>query len=1071
MEIKLKNTPFFFKKGMFNLLTRAFIFLCFSSTFGFNPNVDLITAEDKIALQSQISGTVLDNNGQPLPGVNIVEKGTSNGMQTDFDGNFTLTISNSDAVLVVSYLGYKTKEVSVSSQTELSIVLEEDVAALDEVVVVGFGTQNSSKVVSSVVQVTNEELNLEKRPVTNGYSALVGSAPGLVMTNNNGSPGAIPSVQIRGTSTIGDASDVLVIIDNFEGSLSDINPQDIESVSVLKDASAVAIYGARGANGVLLVTTKKASRNKETTVSYNAVSSIQTTPRLQQTVNSIEYMEFQNDIAPGTWSEESLALANSGFYPDTNWIEETFESSAVQQSHSLTLSGGSEKTGFLMTGSYLTQEGLALGEDKFERLNLRLKIDTDINSWLNIGTNTLLSNRTDKSVTVVSGGNTRGLPFYPVKTVDDLWVSNGTADGANPVASASSGSFSESDLDRINVQLYAKLTPIKGLTFEERVSYIKSNEYAREWTNPFSSVSIDPTDPDSYTNPDSENRDYFIASTDERVLEVASLKSHEFRSLTSLTYEFEKGKHYAKAFLAVQTESGESETLSASRTGFLFDNIISLNQGEIVNDSNDYDGLGNTEVRNGNEKTLSYIGRLNYSFADKYLIEAAFRRDGSSYFTDENKWGFFPSVAIGWVASRENFFENVDFVDLLKLRASYGSAGSDGTLGSVTQQLVTYDASGYPLGGVSNARLGVDDFVNQDLIWETSTILNIGLDASFFNRKLSFEAEYFVNNRKDILDNISSTAYEYGFGDAQGNPYDVRSWGWDLNVNHKNKIGKIGYTIGANISNYDNKVTYIQDGAETNTLQEGLSVNNRFGYQVDGFFDTQEEIDTYTTADGTLIDQSDVSTSLDNSVGTYLGGFKYIDQLTIDSDGDGVMDTADGVIDSDDRVTIDDNNDRNWNVGFNLGVTYENLSLSARFYGSFDNNQYWNAANVVDPFLGGGVPWSYQLDYWSETNTNPLVPRPISTSNESYNSAIDYYIVDAEFVKLQNITLNYDFSQKLLQNISFIKSLNIYLSMENVGVVWTNSPVYEHGWDPELGINTIDYPLPFTTAIGLNVKF
>ncbi|MEP3839207.1 MAG: TonB-dependent receptor [Algibacter sp.] len=1068
MKIKLQNFSFCRKKEHLRFFLSVLVFSCVSASYGLEPIMSVELKKSTSYLQQTVSGTVTDVNGQPIPGVNVLEKGTTNGVQTDFDGVYSISTSNQSATLVFSFVGFKTKEVAITNQTTLNVSLEEDISQLDEVVVVGYGTQSSSKVVSSVVQVTNKELNLEKRPVTNGYSALVGSVPGLVMGNNNGSPGAIPSIQIRGTSTIGEANDVLVIIDNFEGSLSDINPQDIESVSVLKDASAVAVYGARGANGVLLVTTKKAARNKKTTVSYNATTSMQTTPRLQQTVNSSQYMEFQNDIAPGTWDANSLSLANNGFYPDTNWIEEIFESTAVQQSHSLTLSGGSETTGYLMTGSYLTQEGLALGEDKFERLNLRLKMDTDINSWLNVGTNTLISNRTDKSVEVVGGSNVRGLPFYPVKTEDGLWASNGTADGANPVASASSGSFDESDLDRINVQLYAKITPLKGLTFEERISYIKTNEYARGWSNPFSSVGLDPTDPDSYTNPDSANRDYFIASTDERTLAVESTKSHNFRSLTSLAYEFEKGKHAAKAFLAIQSESGESETLAASRTGFLFDNIISLNQGELPNDSNIYDD-GNTEIRGGNARTLSYIGRFNYSFDDKYLIEASFRRDGSSYFTDENKWGFFPSVALGWVASKEKFFDNINFVNQLKFRGSYGSAGSDGTLGSVTQQLVTYDASGYPLGGVSNARIGVDDFVNPDLIWETSTILNVGVDASLFQRKLQLSAEYFVNNRKDILDNISSTAYEYGFGDAQGNPYDVRSWGWDFNVSHKNTIGKFSYNIAANVSNYDNKITRIEGGSESNTRQIGLSVNNRFGYEVDGYFDSQEEIDTYTTTDGTLIDQSDVSGA--NGVGTYLGGFKYLDQLTIDSDGDGVMDTADGVINSDDRVTIDDNNDRNWNVGFNLGVSYENFTLSARFYGSFDNNQYWNSANVVDPFLGGGIPWTYQLDYWSETNTNALLPRPVSTSNENYNSSIDHFIVDAEFIKLQNVTLNYDFGENILNRFSFIKSMNLYLSMENIGVVWTNSPVYDYGWDPELGVNNVDYPLPFTTALGLNIKF
>lgn len=1086
MKIKMHSALFLFRKRLLTFIMRSFVFLFMTSVFGLSANADNITEKASLTQKQQISGTVTDANGQPIPGVNIVEKGTVNGAQTDFDGVYTLSVSDANAILVASFVGFKTKEVTVGNQTTINITLEEDISQLDEVVVVGFGSQKSSKVVSSVSQVTSKELNVEQRPVTNGYSALIGAVPGLVMSNNNGSPGSVPSIQIRGTSTIGDADDVLIIIDNFEGSLADIDPQNIESVSVLKDASAVAVYGARGANGVLLVTTKKANRNTKTTVSYNTSMSIQSTPRLQQTLNASEYLNFQNSVVANQntifendgddatvasdlpWGQSTLDLAASGFYPDTNWIEETFDDTAMQQSHNITLSGGSENTGFLMSSSYLTQEGLAFGEDKFERFNLRLKIDTDINDWLNVGANALISNRTDKSISIVGGSNARGLPFYPVKTEDGLWVSNGTADGANTVASASSGSFSELDLDRINVQLYAKASPVKGLSIEERVSVIKTNIYGREWSSPFASVGLDLTDPDSYTNPDSANRTDFLASTDERTLEVGASKSYNLRSLTSLTYEFEKEKHYVKAFLAMQTESGESEALAASRTGFLFDNIIALTQGEVSNDANNItvngvtfpaNSLGNSEIRNGNSTTLSYIGRLNYSFDDKYLLEAAFRRDGSSYFTENNRWGFFPSAAIGWVASKENFLKNIEAISLLKFRASYGSAGSDGTLGSVTQQLVGYDATGYPLGGASAARLGVSTFVNPDLIWETSTIFNVGVDAALFNRKLQFEADYFINNRTDILDEIAATAYEYGFGDAQGNPYDVKSYGWDFKVTHKNTIGNFKYNVSANLSNYDNEITRIQGGSTQPNFQVGQSVNDSFGYKVDGFFESQAEVDSHT------VDQDAIG------AGAYIGGFKYIDQLTVDSDGDGVMDTADGIINSDDRVILEENSDRNLNVGFNFGVSYKNLSLSARFYGSLDNNQFWNSSNVADPFLGGGVPFSYQTDVWSETNTSPLLPRPTDLSNESYSTAVDYFIVDAEFIKLQNVTLNYDFGSNILDKISFIKSMNMYLSMENVGVVWTNSPVYDYGWDPELGVNTVDYPLPFTTAVGLNIKF
>lgn len=1077
MKFKLIYSSFRSRKNLLMLSMKVLVFSFATITYGLSPKTNTIPNILNLKYQqTAVKGVIVDASGLPIPGVTILEKGTSNATMSDFDGVFSITPSKSSATLIFSYLGYKTKEVSITGKTNLNITLEVDVSELDEIVVVGFGTQSKSKVVSSVAQVTGEELNVEKRAVTNGYSALIGAVPGLVLSNNNGSPGATPSIQTRGTSTIGDANEMLIIIDNFEGSLSDIDPQTIESVSVLKDASAVAIYGARGANGVLVVTTKKTSRNKKTTVSYNTNFSIQSKPQLQKTINSAQYVEFQNTIAPGTWSQEVVDLANSGFYPDTNWIDETFDDTAAQQSHTLTLSGGSEDTGYLMSAGYLTQEGLAIGEDKFERLNLRLKIDTDINKWLTTGANALISNRLDKSVTIVGGANVRGLPFFPVKTADGLWVSNGTQDGANPIASASSGSFNESDLDRINVQLYAQAKPIKGLTVEERVSFIKTNLYERDWYTPFSSVGLDIIDTDSYTNPDSENRDNFLASTDERTLQIGSTKSYSMRSLTSVTYEMEKGKHNAKAFLAMQAELGESETLTASRTGFLFDDIIALGQGNVANDSNDYDNIGNNETRGDNARTLSYFGRFNYSYDNKYLIEASFRRDGSSYFTDKNKYGFFPSVAVGWVASKEKFLSDVNFINQLKLRASYGSAGSDGTLGAVTQQLVNYDPTGYSLGGLSNSRIFVSEFVNPDLIWETSTIFNAGLDASLFRGKLQFQADYFKNKRTDILDKVAATAYEYGFGDAQGNPYDVESWGWELNVTHKNKIGDFGYSVSGNISNYDNKITRIQGGSTNDNFQVGQRVNDRFGYETDGFFDSLEEIYSNVASDGTtLIDQSSVGGSYqeDPSIpkGSYVGGFKYKDQLTIDSDGDGIMDTADGVINSEDRVIIDKNSDRNLNIGFNLGVTYKNISLSARFYGTLDNNQFWNTSNVVDPFLGGGVPFTYQLDYWSESNPNALLPKPTDTSNEGYNSNIDHFIVDAEFIKLQNITINYDFNKNFLDKIGFIKNMNIYFSMENLGVVWTNSPVYEHGWDPELGVNTIDYPLPLTSSIGLNVKF
>jgi TonB-linked SusC/RagA family outer membrane protein len=1024
----------------------------------------------KLAQQEtrKITGVVSETNGQPIPGVSVVVAGTTIGTITNIEGKFDLEVPNKSNYLHFSFVGMKTQEIALENKSQFIVVLEDDFTDIDEVVVVGFGTQKSSSVVSSVAQVTSEELNVNQRPVTSGYSALVGAVPGLVVTTNNGAPGSTASLSVRGTSTTNNSSaSMLVIIDNFEGSLADIDPQSIESVSVLKDASAVAIYGARGANGVLLITTKNTGRDRKTSVSYNFNASVQSKPKLASTVNSLDYMTYQNEInsfwgSDIPWSDVVIGYAEDGLYPETNWADELYESGAVQQSHNLTVSGGSAKTGYLMSASYFSQDGIALGDDYFRRLNLRLKIDSDITDWLTVGANALISNRVDNDVLTTTGNSLRGHPMYPVKTDDGYWVSNGTSDATyNAIAEASCGSFDKTDLDRVNIQLYTQIKPFKGLTFEERVSVVKTNYNERDWNNTYSIVTLDATDLDSYTNPDSENRTYYSADSEGRELFMTTFSGYDLKTLTSLTYDFEKGKHTAKAFVAMQTESGEDDKWGTGVTGFEFEDVISLSQGS--NATTDYTN-GVFESRGGNSTTLSFLGRLSYSFQNKYLIEGTFRADASSYFTDNNKWGYFPSVAVGWVASRENFLNDVSWINLLKLRTSYGTTGDDGNLGSVTQQLVEFSAAGYPIGGEESSRIYVSSFVNPDLIWETSTIFNVGTDASLFDGKLQFEADYFVNNRNDILASITSTATEYGFGDYTGNPYAVKSWGWELNATYKNKVGDFGYRVSGNISWYDNEITKVTEDAQSDNFAVGQSVNDRYGYETDGFFDSQDEIDSNYSTDGvTLIDQS-----IDDA---HIGGFKYVDQLT-DTDGDGVDDGYDGIINSDDRVILDENSDRNLNFGLNLSLSYKNFTLSTRIYGTLDNKSWLNDNNASMPFLGDAVPFTYMLDSWSESNADALFPFPQSTAPVlSYATSVDRFIIDAEYIKCQNITLNYDFGQGILTKIGFVQSMNMYVSAENLGVIWTNSPLYDSGWDPELGVSSVDYPLPFTLAVGLNVKF
>lgn len=1032
-----------------------------------------------------VSGKVTDNTGFEIPGATVLEKGTTNGVVTDIDGGFTLKVSSEDAILVISYLGYVTQEIIVGGQTDIAVILETDISALDEVVVIGFGTKIASEVVSSIGAIKAEELQVTERPVTNVASALQGSIPGLIVNTSSGSPGSVPLIRIRGESSLNNGNDespVLVIIDNFEGSLADIDPQTVESVSVLKDAAAVAIYGARGANGVIVVTTNQPQRDKKISVSYNFSTSIQNKPSLPTTLNSLEYYEYQNSIIeienqyqldqdpayvslPLPWSDDDLSLASSGFYPETVWADELYDNTATQQSHNLTLSGGSANTGYSLTASYLNQEGLIVGDDSFEKLNLRLRINSDINDWLTVGTNVLISNRTDFDVPVTTGSNIRGLPTLPVVSEDGYWVANGTVDTrANVVAEASSGSFVQNDLDRVNLQLFAQAKPIKGLTIEQRASIIKTNQFNRDWSQDYDNIVIDPTDPDSYTNPDSPNRTYLLETPETRELILNSYTQKEFRFLTSARYKLNIDEHDFEAFVGFQTESGEAEEFETGRINFVSDDLIALGQGEEIS-PNVGGAIGNAETIAGNATTLSLFGRVSYSFRDTYLLEASFRRDGTSYFTEENRIAFFPSAAVGWIVTNESFMQDIDVVNQLKLRASYGVTGDDSGLGAATQQLVTYSAAGYPIGDVISGSLSLPSILNPNLIWETSTILDFGIDAAFLDGKLEFQVDYFKNERRNILAAITTTAFEVGFGDALANPYGVDSWGWEFSATHRNKIGDFNYSISANFTDYDNEIVQLTEDAIAPNFQEGQSISDRFGYTTDGFFDSQEEIESYQTADGVLIDQSGVG-------GSYIGGLKFVDQITVDTDGDGILDAADGIINGDDQVVLEENSSKNLNFGMNLSVGYKNITLSARFYGTFDNNQWLNTTNASTPFLGNAVPFTYHTDVWSPTNQDALYPRlTTNNANLDYALSVDRLIIDAEYVKLQNLTLNYTFGKKVLDKIAFINALSIYTSVENIGVIWTNSPLYEHGWDPELGVSNVNYPLALTTSFGLNIKF
>lgn len=1005
-----------------------------------------------------VSGTISDQSGEPLIGVNVLIKGSSLGTVTDVDGRFSLEVTNGDETLVISYIGYETQEVPINSQSVLQITLVENSATLDEIVVVGYGTQGKGKVSAAVSQVNGEDLQIDQRPVTNVQNSLVGSVPGLIINQTSGRPGQDISLRVRAVSAL-EQKNALVLIDGFEGSLNDVNPTDIASVTVLKDAAATAIYGARSANGVILITTKNTKRNEKMRFAYNSNYSIQSPAQTAELANSTQFMEFSNEAAlneairnnPGVdpssvslpFSNSDLSRAISGFYPETKWVDELYSENASQINQNFTIDGGTEKVGYFFNVGYLKQNGLIAGADNFQRFNLRLKVDADVTDWLTLGVNASNTNLNTDNVPGIENNNVRGRPFYPVQLEDGTYVDKGAAGGeANPVGRATSGSYDRDKQDAVNVQLYSQIKPIKDLTLEARVSYTNTNLFTEIWNTPyefaFLDLELNRTGPNVPVNAADRN------------LSFRSNRIFSINTLSTARYEMDLNQqHHISLLTGLQTQQGESIFVQADRANFILPNLQDLTLGQTISD------FGNTSGRGDNRTTLSYFGRLSYDFLSKYLLEFNFRADASSNFGPNNKWGYFPAVSVGWNIAEEGFLSDARFVDVFKLRASWGQNGDDGSINAIEN--VVFNPSGTAFGGNVAPTLNLGSAINPDLKWETSEKVNLGLDLVLWRGKLGATVEYFTDKRSDIITQLL-TSVEGGLDGVLDNVYDAKSWGWELELSHSNKIGQFNYFANTNLTYYDSEITNTEgvsplNNSNTNFQDIGLPVfGNWYGYETDGFFDSQSEIDASTIDQSSVVSQGD-------ELGRYLGAFKYIDQ------------NGDGIVNTDDRVVLKENTSDNYRIGFNLGVSYKGFTLSSRFYGVLKGYQWWRNGTNLNPFTGDVAPFVYQMNTWRPDNLDAIFPSATASNIIPFNQNASHLIQNNAYVKLKNISLGYSFDQDVLDKLKGLTGLDIYFSVENLGVIWANNPSFDTGWDPEFQTGTFRYPLPITASIGANVKF
>ena len=1017
-----------------------------------------------------VSGVVTSAADQlPLIGVSVQVKGTSNGAITDLDGNYSVSVA-SGQTLVFSYIGFKTQEIQITNQKTLNVVMEEDSETLDEVVVVGYGVQKKKLVTGATVQVKGE--TLAKMNTNSPLQAMQGQTPGVNISSTSGQPGESMKVSIRGLGTVGNASP-LYLIDGVGGDISTLNPADIESIDVLKDAASAAIYGAQAANGVVLITTKSGKAGKAQ-ISFDAYYGWQTQARKADMLNAQEYMMIMDEQAvnsgnaPYDWSSyESIYDANGNVY-DTDWVNSMFQNNAQTQSYTLGITGGSETSTYAMSLGYMSQEGIVGGKDvsNYERYNFRINSEHKLfkdSDLLKVGEQVSFVYKMNNGISVGNQYNNtlRGAfgtsPLAPIYSDNNIYDSpyNDTtnsdwynADG-NPYGSMMTNSNNENKDVTFSGNVYAELQPIKNLKFRTVFGAVYTTNEYRSFSPLYQ---------------------FSIYSFNNTRTSAAQNMSHGLTMTwtNTATYDWTVGEHAFNALLGMEM-SRYSGTYLRGTTGMLRDGFDDwdhayLDNGTATSADN---GLGADGHPNDETRTVSYFARFGWNWKETYMINATVRTDGSSRFARGNRYGVFPSVSAGWTISNEAFMEDThDWLDFLKLRVSWGQVGNQNIDNYQYTAPITSSNTHYIFGNQvgADAQSGFwgaypSRLANEDVTWETSEQTNIGIDARFLRSRLSLTADFYIKTTKDWLVEapILATA---GTGAPYINGGDVKNTGIELALTWNDQIGKdFSYNVGVNGAYNKNKVGNIptEDGiihGDVNMLYDntpefyrasnGHPIGYFWGYQTAGIFQNKQQIEDWRAA-GNGILQADVQP----------GDVIYVDQ------------DHNGVIDDNDKVDLG-NGTPDFTYGFNLGFSYKNFDFALNAYGAAGNQivqSYRNHANSHSNYT------SAILGRWTGEGTSNRIPR-VTETNINWQFS-DLYIQDGDYLRISNITVGYDFAK--LINLKAISQARLYFQVQNA-FTFTK---YD-GMDPEIGYGTSDwvsgidlgyYPRPRTFLVGVNLKF
>lgn len=1034
----------------------AFLFKGTGITYKVLENNLIVISPENLVQQRVVKGKVIDSETlDPLAGVTVQIEGTNIGVITDINGTYEINVPSEESVLVFSFIGYITQRIQVGSRVQIDVAFELETQALDEVVVIGYGVQRKRDVTGAISQVSTE--TLQSRSAVTAEKALQGKVAGVQIVNTSGAPGKSGTIRVRGVSS-NNASEPLYVVDGLiASSISGIDPNDIESIEILKDAASAAIYGVASGNGVVLITTKK-GKPGEGRVTYDFQYTTSQLPRIPDILNAQEYINYM--VEGGFLSQAAIDTYWDGT-TDTDWLDVTFET-GITTRHNLGFQGGNERGSYYISTSYTNQDGIVVGDkDTYNRLGSIINVDYQIKEWLKVGTTNImekwrtqtvsesneyggllgaaltqdpltpvsysLANLPDYMRSVLDGGD---YPLLQNEENGEYWAYSNVniQDMTNPMIIRDQTDSFMSGFN-LNGTLFFDLTPVKGLTLTTKLGYRVGYSSYYSWAKPYYGNTITNRQDISISR---TNSTFYRYQWDNYATYIKTLGGHNFTVLAAVSYI----EPYSNS------TGGSVNDILKDADGYRDINYQTASATRTVSGSESFTG-----------RLFSVFGRINYSFKNKYLFQASLRRDAGdrNYFPAEKNIGIFPAASVGWVISQEDFFPQNAFINNLKIRASWGQNGTYAHLSGFLWRASIASTGSIPYTEdlVYNIGSAPNRLQNPELTWETTEQTDIGLDMRALNDRLTFNFDWYVKTSKDLLVTITPP-YETGQSSATINAGNVRNSGIELELGWQDNIGDFKYGASANMATLKNEVTYLDpsisriNGASMH-ISTGLTVFEE-GYPV-----------WYMR--GWVLEGIDEAT----------GDPVFVDQPTVDTDGDGEGDEPDGAINTDDKVMLG-KGIPDVTYGITLNAAFKGFDLQV-FGAGQAGNEIYNCFTRVDRPNGNKLSYFYD-DRWTSSNTDASVPRP-GANQIDYYYASDGVIFNGSFFKIKQIQLGYTIPSNLTRKL-YVSNLRVYCSLDD----WITFSDYI-GYDPEvstnagssLGIDKGAYPIAKKLLFGLNITF